>query len=77
MLSAKRSACRSRKPALSEAEGDPFHHGFTIGPQGVPITAPRNPTFLNYKNYKFPGTLSLATSDRALSFPRTSTAETE
>jgi hypothetical protein len=67
---------RSRKPALSEAEGDPlyecaatayarsfYHCRALISQNAGPL-----PSY---------GTLSLASSDRALSFPRKSTADTE
>lgn len=66
-------SCAVEEPAPSGAEGTPYLTVLSPPAQGVSTTAVRShpPAKTSY------GTLSLATSDLLLSFPRKSTADTE
>jgi len=62
---------------MSESK-DPLHHCGTMALQGISITATRFLLLTRWTRFTYAhGTLSAASSDRALSFPRKSTAETE
>ena len=67
----RKTLMRSRKPALSEAEGDPLSRRATGYHNCPALSSPSVGTSSAY------GTLSLASSDRGLLFPRKSTADTE